>query len=85
MAENGRRSSNTQMAELNAALMAQNNTLTNAAKVAEESLNTTNAVKGELYRQRGVIEGNIEKVARGLVRTRKSRTNSGRPTRKPTK
>lgn len=57
-----RRSSTTQLAEINSMLMAQNNKLGATAKVAEESLNTQNNIQNELLRQRGVIEGNIDKV-----------------------
>jgi hypothetical protein len=56
------RKSITQLAELNATLMAQNNTLSDTTRIAEQALNTQNNTQGELYRQRGVIEGNIDKV-----------------------
>lgn len=42
--------------------MAQNNQLTSTARVAQEALGTQNNIQNELYRQRGVIEGNIDKV-----------------------
>lgn len=50
-----RRSSTTQLAELNAALLSQNQQLQTTTKVAQETLNTQNNIQGELYRQRGVI------------------------------
>lgn len=58
-----RRSSTTQLAELNAALLAQNEQLKGTARVAQETIAVQNNVQGELYRQRGVIENNIDKVA----------------------
>ena len=73
MAQPQRRSSTTQLAELNATLMAQNNTLLNTARVAQETLGTQNNIQGELYRQRGVIEGNIDKVTEFVCRPRISR------------
>jgi hypothetical protein len=57
-----RRSSNTQMAELNANIMAQNDQIKNISKTAQQTLATTNNIQGELYRQRGVIQENINKV-----------------------
>lgn len=45
MAQPNRRSSTTQLAEINATLMAQNNKLNATAKVAEETLNTQNNVQ----------------------------------------
>jgi hypothetical protein len=50
-----RRSSTTQLAELNANLMAQNNQLNATARVANEAIQTQTNIQGELYRQRGVI------------------------------
>ena len=47
-----------------------NDKLDNTARVAEEALGTQNHVQGELYRQRGVIEGNIDKVALYLMQTK---------------
>lgn len=41
-----RRSSNTQLAELNAALLAQNNQLKGTTRVAQETLNTQNNIQG---------------------------------------
>lgn len=55
MAQPQRRSSTTQLAELNATLMAQNNTLQSTARVAQETIATQNNIQNELYRQRGVI------------------------------
>ncbi len=48
--------------------MAQNNKLDATARVAEEANSTTRNIQGELYRQRGVIEDNIEKVQLVLLR-----------------
>jgi hypothetical protein len=62
------RKSTTQLAELNATLLAQNNTLTNTARVAEQTLNTQGHIQGELYRQRGVLEDNIDKVTDSKLR-----------------
>lgn len=45
MAQPNRRSSTTQLAEINSTLMAQNNKLNATAKVAEETLNTQNNVQ----------------------------------------
>jgi hypothetical protein len=66
-----RRSSTTQLAELNAALLAQNQQLAGTARVAQEALGTQNNIQGELYRQRGVIENNIDRVMmdQGRIRT----------------
>lgn len=67
MAES-RRSSTTQLAELNATLLAQNEQLTGAARIAQEAMQTQNGIQGELFRQRGVIAGNIDKVSLPLYR-----------------
>lgn len=66
-----RRSSTTQLAELNAALLSQNQQLQTTTKVAQETLNTQNNIQGELYRQRGVIENNIDRVPMHLCRTKR--------------
>lgn len=65
-----RRSSTTQLAELNAALLAQNQQLAGTQRVAQEALGTQNNIQNELYRQRGVIENNIDRVKMGPLRTR---------------
>lgn len=57
-----RRTSETQMADLNAQLNDQNNTLRAMLKVGNDTEQITNNVQGELYRQRGVLENNVEKV-----------------------
>lgn len=57
-----RRTSETQMADLNAQLADQNNTVRNMLKVANETQVTTNDVAGELIRQRDVIDRNIQIV-----------------------
>lgn len=53
--------------------MAQNNKLNATAKVAQETLNTQNNIQSELYRQRGVIEGNIDRVKFKLFRPKISK------------
>jgi hypothetical protein len=80
-----RRSSTTQLAELNAALLAQNEQLKGTARVAQETIAVQNNVQGELYRQRGVIENNIDKVAPSQDRPKTSRPRSAKPIRKPPK
>jgi hypothetical protein len=60
-----------QLERLNQALLAENETIKRMAQVAEDSLNTQNNMQGELYRQRGIIEKNIEKVQFSLWRTNK--------------
>lgn len=80
-----RRSSTTQLAELNATLMAQNNQLNNAGRVAQETLGTQNNIQGELHRQRGVIEGNIDKVNPIIFRIAISNRKSTRPVKKQMK
>ena len=57
-----RRTSETQMADLNAQLVDQNQTIKNMMKVANQTDAVTTDIQAELYRQRGVIDGNIEKV-----------------------
>lgn len=47
------------MADINAQIYAQNDTLRNMLKVANQTDATTANIQNELYRQRGVIEGNI--------------------------
>lgn len=66
-----RRTSETQMADLNMQLDSQTEQIKNMRKVAQENNNITNDIQGQLYRQRGVIEENISKVTIYL----RSRTN----------
>ena len=57
-----RRTSQTQMADLNQQLSAQNETVRNMLRVANQTDETTNNIGGELVRQGGVIQNNITKV-----------------------
>lgn len=47
------------MADLNAQVGAQTDTIRNMLKVANDTSNTTNNIQAELYRQRGVLENNV--------------------------
>ena len=58
----GPRKSITQLADLNATLLAQNKQLDATERIAQETLKTQNNVQSDLYRQRGVLEANIDKV-----------------------
>jgi hypothetical protein len=78
-----RRTSTTQLAELNAGLLSQNQQLAGTMRVAQEALGTQGNIQNELYRQRGVIEDNIDKVLFLPLRTRTSRRSWRRPTRRP--
>ncbi len=60
MSERGRRTSTTQLAEINNDIYRQNEQIKNMQKTAAQTENTTNNIKEGLHRQRGVIQNNID-------------------------
>lgn len=60
MSQPPRRSSTTQLAEINAQVYKQNDQIKNIQKIAQQTNEVTNNIQGELIKQRGVIQNNID-------------------------